>query len=338
MKQNIIIFLIYIIILSCRASGPSDFVHIATEPRYSPDGKEIIFSIIKKSKAYIIQYDLQEKKEKILNNKETNKCFFPAFSSNGKYITFVESIYKEEKLFYDEIFIMNRDGTNVKQLTHADEYSHYPIFSPDNKKIYFARKPEKKSLYEIYSINIDGTEEKKISKNNYYRKVYNPSITNDEKFMIFSTNITGTIRMVFIKLDLETGEQTILLGYSEIDEQRIKQEEKKGIYNLRFIAGKITKKGKIIYGLYNQITKENSKAEAGIYIMDFDGSNQKQLFKPDFLLTWEQYLDISPDEKKVLFINRSNDLIESNLDGTDMHKIEISGIRISNLLNENITK
>jgi Tol biopolymer transport system component len=73
-----------------------------------------------------------------------------------------------------DIWIMNADGTDAKQLTRGDEVDWFPRFSPDGSTVMFNRSkggwvsendaeyPEK---WDIWTIGIDGTNEKKMVDN-----------------------------------------------------------------------------------------------------------------------------------------------------------------------------
>ena len=60
----------------------------------------------------------------------------PFFSPDGEKIVFAAN-----RIDYDghiDIWIMNRDGTNQRQLTFDEAEDNYPFFSPNGKKVVFA--------------------------------------------------------------------------------------------------------------------------------------------------------------------------------------------------------
>lgn len=90
----------------------------------------------------------------------------PAFSSDGSLISFVSDD--------NEIFLMNNDGSNSKQLTPIrwNEASrkillpkHRPIFSPDGKWVYFLSTVQSrdKVIREVYRIRLDGSDINRLS-------------------------------------------------------------------------------------------------------------------------------------------------------------------------------
>ena len=55
-----------------------------------------------------------------------------------------------------EVFVMNADGTEVRQLTDNDDWDGVPAWSPDGKRIAFAS--DRDGDLEIFVMNADGTD------------------------------------------------------------------------------------------------------------------------------------------------------------------------------------
>lgn len=118
-----------------RISTLDDF---EAEPNYSPDGKSIVFVTWNDNNLgaiYSINTDGSN-----LQKLTSKKGFFrtPSFSTNGKKIVFKKDGGNEDQGFdYAKktgIYIMNNDGTNISKVTESGEY---PMFSKDNKQIFF---------------------------------------------------------------------------------------------------------------------------------------------------------------------------------------------------------
>ena len=74
----------------------------------------------------------------------------PTWSVDGTMVAFASS-----RAGARQLFVMNADGTNIRQVTNLDNMGGRSSFSPDGAKLTFYRGP--KGDHNIYVINIDGT-------------------------------------------------------------------------------------------------------------------------------------------------------------------------------------
>lgn len=128
------------------------------EGAYSPDGKQIVFA--SNRQAYTRRLNPEEAKRLEID---------PAF--------------------FMELYIMNSDGTNVRQLTQSAGYDGGPFFSPDGQRVIFRRFNEAGDKAEIWSINTDGSEARQITKLGVmsWAPFYHPS----GDYLLFATNKHG---------------------------------------------------------------------------------------------------------------------------------------------------
>ncbi len=128
------------------------------EGSYSPDGKLIAFA--SNRNGYTQQLDEKQKAD-----------------------------FERDPAYMMEIFIMNSDGSNVRQLTDVPGYDGGPFFSPDGKRICWRRFSESGATAEIMTMNIDGTDQKQITKMGAmsWAPFYHPS----GKYLIYTTNKHG---------------------------------------------------------------------------------------------------------------------------------------------------
>lgn len=84
-----------------------------------------------------------------------------SYSPDGNRIVFCSARTGKENL---ELFIMNADGTGVRQLTRAPNcYNGGPFFSPDGKRVIFRSDRKAKDQLQLFVINADGTGERALT-------------------------------------------------------------------------------------------------------------------------------------------------------------------------------
>lgn len=92
------------------------------------------------------------------------------FSPNEKQVVFISTgmtDYKKDFYTHAEIFIMNSDGSNRKQITNTKTYKETPSFSPDGEKIMFlSLEKDGRGRGQVMTMNIDGNNLQVIT-NNY---------------------------------------------------------------------------------------------------------------------------------------------------------------------------
>ena len=83
----------------------------------------------------------------------------PFPSPDGKQLVFEITVEG-----FEQVFVMNRDGSGQKQITHDPANHDTPSWSPDGKKVAFASDKNGHSV--IYVMNIDGSEMERLTDEN----------------------------------------------------------------------------------------------------------------------------------------------------------------------------
>ncbi|MBC7457595.1 MAG: PD40 domain-containing protein, partial [Bdellovibrionaceae bacterium] len=141
-----------------------------------------------------------------------------AFASNRNAYTKKLSEDDQKKLAQDasyfmEIYIMNADGTNVRQLTDANGYDGGPFFSADGKKITWRRFSADGMKAEIYTMNIDGTEQKAIT--HLSAMSWAPFFHPSGDYIIFASSILGFANFELFIVDSEGKRNPVRVTFSE---------------------------------------------------------------------------------------------------------------------------
>jgi TolB protein len=200
-------------IFTARLDG-TDLKQLTTTPGYdaeatiSTDGKKIVFTSMRDGDLDIYTMDASGKNVRRLTT-ELGYDGGPFFSRDGKQIVYrsyhpqtPEAIarYKQrlsENLIEPnnfEIWVMNSDGTNKRQVTKLGKASFAPYFLPDGKRIIFASNvhdPNKRD-FDLYVINTDGTNLERITYNDTFDGF--PMFSPDGKKLVFASNRNAKTR------------------------------------------------------------------------------------------------------------------------------------------------
>jgi Tol biopolymer transport system component len=192
----------------------SDLKQLTKTPGYdaestiSTDGKKIVFTSMRDGDLDIYTMDITGKNVRRLTN-ELGYDGGAFFSADGKQIVYRSyhpqtpeeiATYKEklaENLVAPtvfEIWVMNADGTNKRQVTHLGKASFAPYFFPDGKRIIFASNVNdpKGRDFDLYVVNTDGSGLERITYNDSFDGF--PMFSPDGKKLAFASNRNAKVR------------------------------------------------------------------------------------------------------------------------------------------------
>ena len=129
-----------------------------------------------------------------------------AFASNrsayeGELTDDEKKTFELDKSFFNEIYIMKSDGTDLRRLTKTPGYDGGPFFSPDGKRICWRRFSEDGALAEIMTMNIDGTDQKQITR--LGAMSWAPYFHPSGEYLIFTTNRHGFANFELYLVDVD---------------------------------------------------------------------------------------------------------------------------------------
>lgn len=186
----------------------SDLVQLTNSGKYdaeatiSPKGDKIVFTSTRDGdpELYLMDLDGSNQTRLTFEKGYDGGAFF---SYDGKKIVFRASRPKTEKELEDynelvneglvrptnlEIFVMDADGKNMKQVTNLGKASFAPFFHPDGKRIIFSSNYGSSNGrdFNLFMINIDGTGLEQITFNPTFDGF--PMFSPDGKFLVFCSN------------------------------------------------------------------------------------------------------------------------------------------------------
>lgn len=174
------------------------------EATVSPNGKKIIFTSMRDGDLDLYSMDASGKNVKRLTTTPgyDGGAFF---SPDGKQIVYrafhpktnAEIARYKERLSQDliepnnfEVWVMNADGTNKRQVTKLGAASFAPFFTPDGKRIIFCTNhfatDARKRNFDLALINVDGTGLERVT----FEETFDgfPMFSPDGKKLVFASN------------------------------------------------------------------------------------------------------------------------------------------------------
>jgi TolB protein len=174
----------------------------------------------------------------------------PRWSPDGERIVFMASEEPDDPSTY-EIFIMDADGDNLEQLTDNNDADRYPSWSPDGELIIFHSDSD--GDYELYTMTPDGENLEQLTDNDWFdfRAMYSP----DGEQIVFTTDEDGQYDLYLMDADGGNIEQ---LTDDNNDES----------------AALWSPDGTMLAFYYS----EGTDAPTEVWVINADGSDQRQLF------------------------------------------------------------
>jgi Tol biopolymer transport system component len=200
-------------IFTARPDG-SDLKQLTATPGYdaeatiSTDGRQIVFTSMRDGDLDIYTMNADGSHVRRLTT-ELGYDGGPFFSRDGRQIVYrsfhpqkPEEIarYKQklsENLIEPtvfEIWVMNADGTNKRQVTHLNAASFAPYFFPDGKRIIFAsnKGDPRGRNFDLYVVKTDGSGLEQITFNESFDGF--PMFSPDGKRLVFASNRHAKVR------------------------------------------------------------------------------------------------------------------------------------------------
>jgi TolB protein len=178
------------------------------ETTITRDGKKLVFTSKRDGDLDIYAMDANGKNVKRLTN-ELGYDGGPFWSYDGKQIVYRAYHPQSEKEKADyvallkqnlirptvlDIWVMNADGSNKRQVTHLNKASFAPYFFPDGQRIIFssnAADPKGRD-FDLYLIKTDGTGMERITYNDTFDGF--PMFSPNGKHLVFASNRNAKAR------------------------------------------------------------------------------------------------------------------------------------------------
>lgn len=178
------------------------------EATISPSGKKIVFTSLRGGDLDIYTMDATGKNVRRLTN-ELGYDGGPFFSHDGRLIVYRAHHPRTDKEKEDytgllkenlirprtlELWVMNADGSNKRQITRNGGANFAPYFFPNGRQIIFASNlhDPKGRDFDLYKINVNGSGLERITYNDTFDAF--PMFSPDGKKLIFASNRNARTR------------------------------------------------------------------------------------------------------------------------------------------------
>lgn len=223
----------------------TDSRSIVLAPRFSPDGKTVLYTSYASGFPRIYAMDLAKVRQRALDDQPGTMSFSPRFAPDGKTIVF--SLTQGANT---DLYAMDLSGGKRTRLTNSPAIDTAPSFSPDGSKIVF--ESDRSGSQQIYVMPMRGGEAKRISfgKGRYGTPVWSPR----GDYIAFTKQHKGRFHIGVMRTD---GSEERLLTASFLDE-----------------GPTWAPNGRVI-----MFTRETSGAQGGasLYSVDISGRNLKRV-------------------------------------------------------------
>ena len=202
-------------IFTARADG-SDLKRLTDTEGYdaeatvSPDGRKIVFTSMRNGDLDLYVMDIDGKNVKQITD-ELGYDGGAFFSPDSKMICYranhpktpedvkvykdliAQNLVKPSKM---ELYVMNADGSNRRQVTNNGNANFCPFFTPDGKKLIFASNMDdpkgRPPNFELYLVNLDGTGLERVT----YEPNFDgfPMFSPDGKKIVWASNRLAKVR------------------------------------------------------------------------------------------------------------------------------------------------
>ena len=128
-------------------------------PAYSPDMTKLLFATTAPGGGRSIQV-MDVATQQVTTLYDFSPASYdsgPAWSPDGRQIAFESNADGDM-----EIYVMNADGSNVRQITHNTIWDEGPAWSPDGKQLAFSSGADDLHL-DIWTMNVDGSNPKQLT-------------------------------------------------------------------------------------------------------------------------------------------------------------------------------
>lgn len=200
-----------------KASAVTTGMQYDVHPRYSPDGKSLVFISDKSGSDNIWTMDLATKEDKQITEEKKHNFFSAEWTPDGEYLVGVKGRRNIKPHIY------HKDGGSGSQLVTEPKNIKLidPAFSSDGKLLYFSQRKNSWNYnaqlpqYQIGTYDMEDADMAVVTSR--YGSAFTPTLSSDGKWMVYGTRFEEETGLVL--RNLKTGDERWLAYPVQRDEQ-----------------------------------------------------------------------------------------------------------------------
>ena len=176
-------------------------------PVFARAGEQIVYRT-HNGQLFMMDLDGANEKEILANYKNINN---PSFSDDRKEIVFVR--FDPRAMNSASIWRASLDETNVKLLSHKNEFVYQPVFSPKGERIVYVKAEQENKFHHLWLMDENGENEQKLTTGEHLNML--PAFSPDGNHVAFVSNRDGNYEIYTI--DLSTNAVQLLTRNPSLD-------------------------------------------------------------------------------------------------------------------------
>jgi Tol biopolymer transport system component len=194
----------------------------------------------------------------------------PAWSPDGRQIV-VTYVSLDPQQMQNQLYLIDADGTNPRQLTRNDRGNFFATWSPDSTRLAFiSQQGSQNETAEIYTINADGSDERRLTNNMVWD--YGATWSPDGQQIAFGSQQGGSWQIWLMNADGSNQRPLPMSAHGN--------------------APRWSPDGRFI------VLKSDREGNDNIYVITPDGSEQRNVTHDPSINNTPSW---SPDSQKVVF-------------------------------------
>jgi len=129
------------------------------DPAWSPDGRQLVYMVFSAPGYDLYRMNRDGTWRENLTNTATSSESYPTWSPDGLRIAFCVDVFKLD------VFVMDTNGRNLKNLTTSKKGEYVPAWSPDGRQIAYTSFSG--NAFDVFVMDADGNRERNITTDSY---------------------------------------------------------------------------------------------------------------------------------------------------------------------------